>query len=103
MISAENKHRKLRVTAIECSPELSKLGLRWQFYRKVLHHEQGYFNNTSHFKSTAKYLHITSYNIPLAVAIESLKRAKLDYLRFKKQHSTLRDKSINSIPERIKS
>ena len=94
MISAENKHRKLRVTAIECSPELSKLILRRKFQCKLLHYKQGRFNNTAHLQSTSKYLHITSYNNPLVLSIGRLKTSKLYYLHFKKH------KFINSAPER---
>ena len=77
MTNAEKKRRKLRVGAIERSLELSKLGLRWNFWRKALHNDQGRFGNTVCMQSTAKYLQINSCNMPLASSIDRLNTARL--------------------------
>ena len=65
-----------------------------------MYHTQGRFGNTEHLQAIAKHLQINSYNLPLVSAINRLKTAKLEYLHHKKQHSTIRDKHVNSNPER---
>ena len=100
MKCTEKNYRKLRAHIIEFSPELSKLGIRWKFWRKVVYHKQGRFGNTEHLQATAKHLQINSYKMHLASTIVRLKNAKLDYLHHKKQHTTLRDKYVNSSLER---
>ena len=97
---AEHKCRKLRVGTIEYLPGLSKLVLRWHFWRKVAHREQGRFGNTAHLQSTTKCLQITSCDVSLAFAIDYLKTSNLDYLLPKKQHYSLSENFINSSSER---
>ena len=43
-----------RTGSIEFSPEPSKLGLRWHFWRKAVHHKQGRFKTAKYLPSTEK-------------------------------------------------
>ena len=65
-----------------------------------MHHKQGQFGNTENLQATVKCLQINYYNLPLASAIDHLKTSKLDYLQHKNHHTMLRDKHVNSNPER---
>jgi len=40
LLSAERKCRNLRTGAVQFNPDLSKLGLTWRFWRKVVHFRQ---------------------------------------------------------------
>ena len=98
--SAEKQCRKIRYGQVNFSPELSKLGLTWQFWRKALHYRQGRFKGRNFLISTAKRLQIPSFNLSPAEILHHLRSAKRDYLTLKRSHQTTRDKYASEDSER---
>jgi len=43
----------LKAGAIEYSPELSKLGLKWQLWQKIIHYKQNQFKDKRFIKTIA--------------------------------------------------
>ena len=98
--SAEKQCRKIRCGQVDFSPELSKLGLTWQFWRKALHYKQGRFKGRNFLISTAKRLQISSFNLSPATILFNLRSAKRDYVSLKRSHQTARDKYVSEDSER---
>ena len=81
LLCAERGCRKLRTGAVDYSLILSKLGLRWRFWRKVTHYYQKRFFDLEYLRKVASYLQIDSFlSVPVAQCIFYLKEAKVEYL-----------------------
>ena len=61
LLSAEKVYRKLKTGAVSYSPELSKLGLKWRFWRKVIHFKRGRFFDEMYLERIAEFLWIGYY------------------------------------------
>ena len=94
--AVEKQCRKLRTGQIDFSPELANLGLRWQFWRKVLHYRQRRFKDRNFLYQTAKKLNISSFSLPTDVVLSNLRDAKQNYLRLKCHHHSARDRHMSS-------
>ena len=56
LLSAEKVCRKLRTGTVSYSLELSKLGLKWRFWRKVVYFKQGRFFDEIYLERTIQRL-----------------------------------------------
>lgn len=97
--TAETKCRKLRTGQIYFSLELSDLGLRWQFLRKVLLYRQRRFKDRNFLHQTAKKLNISSFSLPTDVILSNLRDANQNYLRLNRHHHSARDRYMSSVTD----
>ena len=96
LLCLEKKSRKLRTVAVEHSPILLKLGLRWRFWRKVAHFKQDRFSDFDYILKKANYLQISEHReLPFSQCIEFLKRTKEEYLVKKASQQSLRDEFVS--------
>lgn len=98
--SAEKQCRKIRCGQVDFSPELSKSGLTWQFWRKALRHKQGRFIGRNFLIATARRLQIPSFNLSPIEILCHLRSAKRNCLSLKCSHQTARDKCASKDSER---
>ena len=61
LLSTEKYCRKLRTGAIAFLPELSKKGLTWRFWRKVVQYKQKRFFDFDYLSRTAKLLDLNFF------------------------------------------
>jgi len=91
-ISAEKKCRKLQIEEIHFNPDLSKLGLCWRFWRKVVYFCQNQFYDKAYIDVNIVILAITDhYSISIEECIERLKEVKKTYLNQKQKYQSLCD------------
>jgi len=90
LLNAERKCCKLCTSTIQFNPALSKLGLHWRFWWKVMYFWQRRFYDEEYIDITAVSLEIFDhYDISLEKCIARLKLAKKEYLEAKKNYQLL--------------
>ena len=84
LLSTEKKCCKLRAGTVVYLLELSKLGLTWRFWRKLVQYKQRRFFDYEYIICTAIGLQVSHLlDLPVTKCIENLKFTKKQYLEAK--------------------